>query len=61
MQIIGLIVKFGDNDIALNTDMLVSEEDTKKIMEILEKEPYVTDGCSVRGTWEDIREELKAL
>lgn len=59
MQIFGVIVKHGDendDDVSLITDILVSEEDTKKIMQILE--PYANDGGSIRGTWQDIKDEL---
>lgn len=56
MQIFGLIVKHGYDDMSLITDIVVSEEDTKKIMEILK--PYTNDGGSIRGTWQDIKDEL---
>ena len=56
MQIFGLIVKHGYDDMSLLTDIVVSEEDTEKIMEILK--PYVDEGGSIRGTWQDIKNEL---
>lgn len=56
MQIFGLIVKHGYDDMSLLTDIVVSEEDTEKIMEILK--PYAEEGGSIRGTWQDIKNEL---
>lgn len=56
MQIFGLIAKHGYDDMSLVTDIVVSEEDTAKIMKILE--PYANDGGSIRGTWQDIKNEL---
>lgn len=56
MQIFGLIIKHGYDDMSLVTDIIVSEEDTAKIMQILE--PYTNDGGSIRGTWQDIKDEL---
>ena len=56
MQIFGLIIKHGYDDMSLVTDIVVSEEDTAKIMKILE--PYTNDGGSIRGTWQDIKDEL---
>lgn len=56
MQIFGLILKHGYDDMELLTDIVVSEDDTKKIMDILK--PYADDGGSIRGTWQDIKNEL---
>lgn len=55
-RIDGFIIKYGENDYGLGLDMLISAEDTKKIMGIIE--PYINDGTSVRGTWAEIKEEL---
>lgn len=55
-RIDGFIVKYNEDDWGVGFDMLISAEDTKKILEIIE--PYINDGWSIRGTWQDIKNEL---
>lgn len=57
----GIIIKFNDNDAILASDIQISEEDTKKIMAILEKPEYVDDGFSIRGTLAEIKDEIESL
>lgn len=56
-NLVGVFEQHGTDDFGLWEGFLLSKEDEQKIWSILSA--YDTQGCSVRGTLEDIREELK--
>ena len=53
----GIIFKHGENDYELWEEFVLSKENSQKIKKILKQ--YETEGCSVRGTREEIAEELQ--
>lgn len=54
-QLASIIFKHGDNDYSVWTPDLTSEEH-QQLMKLLE--PYINNGESLRGTKQDILEEL---
>lgn len=57
LEIYGIIFKNGsENDYELWTEIALSKEETIKIFEILQS--HVNEGSSVRGTLEEIKEEI---
>ena len=55
IRISGIIFEHGKNDCELWNNFVLSDEDENTIQNILSK--YSTEGCSVRGTMEEIYEE----
>lgn len=57
MNITGIILKHGCDDLELWTDFALSQEEENTIKEILER--HQNDGTSIRGTKTDIIEEIQ--
>ena len=54
-----IIFQNGNDDYELCSDFKLTEDEERKIMEILSN--HETEGCSVRGTKKDIIKETKYL
>jgi hypothetical protein len=57
MRICGIMVEHGENDFGYWNGFNLTEEEEDTIWEILSK--HDTEGCSVRGTLEEVIEDIK--
>ena len=57
IRIAGIMMEHGNNDFSYWGGFYLTEEEENAIMEILSK--HDTEGCSVRGTFDDVLEDLK--
>ena len=56
-RVCGIMIVHGDDDFGYWGGFCLTEEDENAIWKILSK--YDTQGCSVRGTWNDVIEDIK--
>lgn len=57
IMICGIMMQYGNgNDFSFWNGFSLSDEDNETIQKILMK--YDTEGCSVRGTWEGVVEDI---
>ena len=57
MKITGIVIKHGNNDFEYWTGFSLTEDEENAIWNILNK--HDIEGCSVRGTMEEIIEDIK--
>ena len=57
MRIAGIMMEHGNNDFSYWDGFYLTEEEENAIWKILSK--HDTEGCSVRGTLEDVIEDIK--
>ena len=56
-KIIGIVIEHGDNDFGYWNGFSLTEDDERKIWNILTH--YETEGCSVSGTRKEIAEDIR--
>ena len=56
-RIFGIMFQHGTDDFGYWEGFNLTEEEERIISEILAK--HDTEGCSVRGTWKDVIEDIK--